>query len=199
MAGDGAILAATAAAVYGVALLRLSWGLPRRSTSLNAVAWLLLGGAAVLGALGAGAWGMAVTMLVATGTAALVLVHSALEPSRALRRSSTTAAAAAAAATTGATTARPGNWPHGLATFLIAGPLALAAAVLVALAIRSLALLWPVAEADGNVIVLALVPLVWPLLAFAVLMTEGRRPQLAMLAGTASIAALALFLTGFHA
>ena len=197
MAGDGAILAATAAAVYGVALLRLSWGLPRRSTSLNAVAWLLLGGAAVLGALGAGAWGMAVTMLVATGTAALVLVHIALEPSRALRRSSTTAAAAAA--TTGAMTARSGNWPHALATFLITGPLALAAAVLVALAIRSLALLWPVAEADGNVIVLALVPLVWPLLAFAVLMTEGRRPQLAMLAGTASIAALALFLTGFHA
>ena len=64
------------------------------------------------------------------------------------------------------------------------------------IAARSLAIRWPVAEADANVMVLALVPLIWPLLAFAVLMVCDRRRQIAMLVAGLAAASLPLLAMG---
>lgn len=192
MAGDAAMLAGAGAALAGIAALRLSWSRPRRSARLNALAWLMLGGAGVLGWTAAGAWGLAVIMLVATGAACLLLAHAAFERPRMVRRASAAMRTAAGTAPRGGW----GRWGRGLLTFALTGPLALAVSVAVALALRLVALRWPVAEADGNVMVLGLVPLVWPLLTFAMLMAERRRTQLAMLAVPLAAAMLPLLLMG---
>lgn len=192
MAGDAAMLAGAGAALAGIAVLRLSWGRPRRSTRLNALAWLALGGAAVLGWIAAGAWGLAVVMLVATGAACLLLAHAAFEQPRMLRRAKAAPRGQAGTAPRGAWR----RWGRGWLTFALTGPLALLVSVAIALALRLLALRWPVAEADGNVMVLGLVPLVWPLLTCAMLMAERRRTQLAMLAVPLAAAMVPLLLMG---
>lgn len=189
MGGDAAMLAGAGAALAGIAVLRLSWGRQERSARLNVLAWLLLGGAAVLGWIAAGAWGLAVAMLVATGAACLLLAHAAFEQPRMVRRAKRAVRAEAGAAPRGA-------WGRGLLTFALTGPLALAVSVALVLALRLLALRWPVAEANGNVMVLALVPLVWALLTFAMLMAEQRRTQIAMLALPLAGAMLPLLLMG---
>lgn len=171
---DGTLWLGCALAAAGVAVLRLSWGRPRRDRTLNALGWAGLAGGALLAGLAEGAWGVAVATLVATGAACLLLGHAGFEKPRAVRRFAIAPRVAAPAA-------QAGRWTRGLLTFVLTGPLALAVAVAVALAMRAAAMRWPVAEADGNVMVLALVPLVWPLLTFAMLMTERRRAQLAML------------------
>ncbi|MBL4896794.1 MAG: hypothetical protein JKY75_07990, partial [Erythrobacter sp.] len=58
------------------------------------------------------------------------------------------------------------------------------------------AMRWPVAEADGNVMVLGLVPLVWPLLTFAMLMCKKRISQIAMLAIPLTLSLVPLILLG---
>ena len=78
-----------------------------------------------------------------------------------------------------------------LATFAIAGPLALVVSVLFALAARLALIAAGAGEANGNVAVLGLVPLVWPILAFVLLITQTRGKQL-LLTSAVAIAALAL-------
>ncbi|WP_370190692.1 hypothetical protein [Qipengyuania sp.] len=186
---DGTLWLGCALAAGGVAVLRLSWGRPHRDRGLNALGWAGIAGGTLLAGLSEGAWGVAVAVLCATSAAALLLAHSAVEKPRAARRSAPTVRIAASAA-------RPARPIHGLTTFVLGGPLALAVAVVLALAIRVAAMRWPVAEADGNVMVLALVPLLWPLLAFAMLMTERRRAQFAMLLVPLAGAAVPLLLLG---
>ena len=84
----------------------------------------------------------------------------------------------------------------GLLTFAITGPLALAVSMLVALAVRSLIVGAGGAEADGNVAVLATVPIVWPVLAFALLMMAGRKAQLGWVMGLAVLSDPFVFLQG---
>ena len=189
MPGDAAMLAGAGAGVAGVAVLRLSWARARRSMPLNALAWALLGAGTVLGWIAAGAWGLSVMALAATGAACLLLAHAAFEPPRMVRRSRPVARAEAVAAPRG-------RWGRGLLTFALTGPLALAVSVALVLALRLLALRWPVAEANGNVLVLALVPLVWPLLTFTMLMSRRRRTQIAMLALPLAAALPPLLLMG---
>lgn len=83
-----------------------------------------------------------------------------------------------------------------LLTFLIAGPLALGAALALTLAARGVLLLSGGAEADGNAAGLALLPLIWPLLALALLMIEGRARQLRWVMGLTAAALALTFLTG---
>lgn len=188
MAGDGLLIAGCLLAVAGVAVLRLSWSRPRRSVALNAVGWAGLAGASVLAGLAEGAWGVAVAAACATAVACAMLALAATERPRPARRK--------AASAISANTAAPGSWRRGAVTFLLAGPAALAVAVALALAARKVAVGWPLAEADANVMVLALVPLAWPLLTFAMLMVAERRMQLAMLALPLAFSLLPLLAMG---
>ncbi|MBX7482779.1 hypothetical protein [Qipengyuania qiaonensis] len=188
MAGDAVMLSGAGAAILGVAVLRHSWGRSVRSVPLNTAGWLLLAIGAISGWAAAGAWGLAVAALVATGTACLALALAAFDRPKHARRIRN--------GQNGTVSATPGGWRRGLLTFVLTGPLALAVSVAVALAARTLAISWPLAEADGNVMVLGLVPLVWPLLACAMLMNTTRRPQIALLAVPLALALLPLVVLG---
>ena len=188
MPGDAMLWLGCALTSGGVAILRLSWSRSGRSARLNTLAWGMLAGGSLLAGMAEGAWGVALAALFAMGTAALFLARAALEQPRSYRR--------AAAAPKAAAPIDRGDWRHGMVTFVLAGPAALAVAVVAALAARSLAIRWPVAEADANVMVLALVPLIWPLLAFAVLMIWDRRRQIAMLTAGFAAAPLPLLTLG---
>ncbi|UYH54307.1 hypothetical protein N6L26_09605 [Qipengyuania sp. SS22] len=188
MAGDGALWLGCALAAAGVAGLRLSWGRRGKSPQLYMLGWAALAAGCIAAGMASGAWGVAVAALVATAMACLVLTHAAFEQPRTPRRAAEPESAAAASA--------PGTLSRGVITFALTGPVALAVAVVLALGMRTVALAWPVAEADANVMVLALVPLFWPLLAFAMLMAENRRPQIAMLAVPLIAASLPLLALG---
>jgi len=188
MSGDGALWLGCVLAAAGVAGLRLSWGRKGKSPRLNAGSWAALAAGCIAAGMASGAWGVALAALTATALACLLLTHAAFERPRMPRRTAEPEIAAAASA--------PGDWHRGVITFVLTGPLALAVAVVLALGIRAVALDWPVAEADANVMVLALVPLFWPLLAFAMMMAESRRPQIAMLVVPLIAASLPLLAMG---
>ena len=189
MEGNAPIWIAAALAIAGVAVLRLSWGKPQRSTVLNIAGWVTLLAALVAGDSAAGEWGVAVTALVATFAACVALAFAAAKPARKAR----------------AKTMRTTHWGSsegaaaqrsGWVTFVIAGPLALVASLLLALAIRALILLAGGAEADGNVAVLATVPVAWPVLTFTLLMMTHRARQFAWVAGIAALSVPFLLLQG---
>ena len=188
MAGDVLILVSAGSAILGIAILRYSWRRTGRSVPLNIAGWLLLAIGAVGGWSGAGAWGLTVIMLVGTAAACIALIPGAFEMPKASRR--------ARAAANGASGAEAGDWRRGLMTFALTGPAALVVTIAIALAARDLAMRWPVAEADGNVMVLGLVPLVWPLLTFAMLMCTKRTSQIAMLAIPLTLSLVPLILLG---
>ena len=185
MVSPGLIWLAGALAVTGIALLRMSWGRPGRASGLNALGWAALAIGVVIGGAVAGAWGIAVTSLFAVGTAIAILAIAVFEhprrqrPARPLRETE---------ALNGVGGTRIGQ---ALATFAIAGPLALVVSVLFALAARLALIAAGAGEANGNVAVLGLVPLVWPILAFVLLITQTRGKQL-LLTSAVAIAALAL-------
>lgn len=176
-------------AIAGVALLRLSWGRPQRSTALNVGGWAVLVAALAVGDQTEGEWGVAVTVLVATGAAFAVLVVAARKPARKSRAK--TIRTNYRGSSEMASPARSG-W----LTLAIAGPLALIASLLLALAVRALIIGAGGAEADGNVAVLATVPIAWPTLSFALLMMSHRRTQFAWVLGVAVVSAPFLLLQG---
>lgn len=192
MVGDTPIWIAATLAMAGVAVLRLSWGKPQRSTILNIAGWVTLLAALVVGDSAAGEWGVAVTALVATFAACVALAFAALEPARKARAK---AIRTSHRGSSEVAVARRSGW----VTFVIAGPLALVASLLLALAIRALILMAGGAEADGNVAVLATVPVAWPVLCFALLMMTQRARQFAWVAGIAALSAPFLLLQGGHA
>ena len=190
MAGGGLMWLAAALAVAGILLLRASWARPVRSTPLNLCAWLALLAAAIIGGVEAGAWGMAVTALVATGAAMLLLAKAVFEQPRWKRPAKQPREVDGS-----------GNDPktglsRGIVTFLLAGPIALAVSTLFALAARIALIATGASEADGNVAVLATVPVAWPILSFALLMMTHRAPQFACVAGIAALSAPFLLLQG---
>lgn len=189
MAGDGLIWLSAALAVAGVAVLRVSWGRAKRSTPLNIAGWAALAGALVVADRAAGEWGVTVAVLIATGAAFIALAFAAVKPVRKVR------------ARTVRTSHQGVDEVHfrpcsGLLTFAITGPLALVTSILVALAVRALIVGAGGAEADGNVAVLAAVPIVWPILTFALLMMSGRKSQLGWALGLAVLSAPFVFLQG---
>lgn len=166
----------SAAAVAAILLLRRAWGLPRRSAAQNGAAWALLLVAVALGLAGNGAWGAAIVSLFAMGTAALLLAHAAATARAGKARASDRKAHILPEA------GEPRRIGRRLATFAITVPLALIASLLVALGARALAALAGWADADSNALALLLLPLVWGLLAFLLLMLQSRRAQFAWLA-----------------
>ena len=137
----------------------------------------------------AGEWGIAVTVLVIGAAALAALAVAACKPvNRGPRKAPRTAHR-------GANEIKPRS-RSGLLTFTVAGPLALGASLLFALAIRALILFGGGAEADANVAVLATVPIAWPVLAFALLMMSRRADQFAWVLGIAALAAPFLMFQG---
>ena len=189
MAGDALMWAAAAFAVAGVAVLRVSWGKPKRSTPLNIAGWAALAAALVVADRAAGEWGITVAILVATGAAFVALAIAGAKPVRKARARTVRTSHQG----TDEMKSRPRS---GLLTFAITGPLALAVSMLVALAVRALIVGAGGAEADGNVSVLATVPIVWPVLAFALLMMSARKAQLGWVMGLAVLSAPFVFLQG---
>ena len=189
MAGDALIWLSAALAVAGVAVLRVSWGKAKRSTPLNIAGWAALAAALVVADRAAGEWGITVAILVATGAAFVALAIAGAKPVRKARARTVRTSHQG----TDEMKSRPRS---GLLTFAITGPLALAVSMLVALAVRSLIVGAGGAEADGNVAVLATVPIVWPVLAFALLMMAGRKAQLGWVMGLAVLSAPFVFLQG---
>lgn len=189
MGSDALIWLSAALAIAGVAVLRISWGRPARSLPLNLAGWGALLAALVAGNLGAGEWGVTVAVLVATFTAFVVLASAAAKPARKVRAK---AVRTSHRGSDEISAARRSGW----LTFAIAGPLALGSSVLLALAVRVLILGAGGAEADGNVAVLATVPLAWPILSFALLMMSRRASQFGWVVGVAAVSAPFLLLQG---
>ena len=169
------VWAGAAAAVLGVLLLRRAWGLPRRSAALNGAAWALLLVGAALGIAGNGAWGAAMVSLFGMGMAALFLAQAAAASRPGKTRASDRKAHMLPAK------GEPRRIGRRLLTFLVTVPLAMLVSLLAALAARALAGLGGWAEADGNGLTLLLLPLLWGILAFALLMMPRRRTQFACL------------------
>jgi len=182
---------AAVGAVAAVLLLRYAWSRPRRSVPLNGAAWTLLVIALSLGAGAAGAWGMAVTSVVATTVALLCLAQAAITAPPGKSRS--------------ASNRRANMLPQGdepkrigrrIVTFLIAVPGAFIATLIISVASRGLTgpLGW--AEADANVLPLFLAPVVWSILVTLLLIWPRRRTQYMLLAVPSIIGGLILALTG---
>lgn len=184
----------TCLAITGIGVLRLSWGRATRSSELNLTGWSLLGLAIICGGAGAGAWGVSVVSLGAMTAAGALLLVAASQPS-ARRRSAKRILRNQNGEIAGG---RMSKWGAGV-TFLVAGPLCLLASLALALAIRELILIGGGAEANGNVAVLGVVPLVWPVLAYAVMMMQRRSYQLALIAGVAAISVPLLLSQGMTA
>ncbi|GGC44521.1 hypothetical protein GCM10011371_34920 [Novosphingobium marinum] len=189
MESDAPIWIAAALAVASVALLRLSWGKPHRSTALNFGGWGALLAALVVGGSAAGEWGVAVTVLVATFVASLVLAFAATRPARKAQAKTVRTSHQSSEKVSPA-------WRSGWTTFTITGPLALIASVSLALAVRALIVMAGGKEADANVAVLATVPIAWPVLSFALLMMSRRARQFAWVFGIAALSAPFLSLQG---
>ena len=149
------VWAGAVAAVLGVLLLRRAWGLPRRSAAMNGAAWALL--------------------LFGMGMAALFLAQAAAASRPGKTRASDRKAHMLPAK------GEPRHVGRRLLTFLVTVPLAMLVSLLAALAARALAGLGGWAEADGNGLTLLLLPLLWGILAFALLMMPRRRTQFAWL------------------
>ncbi|WP_432770754.1 MAG: hypothetical protein HEQ22_08505 [Sphingopyxis sp.] len=185
-------LAGTAAIVVAVLLLRRAWGLPRQSAARNGIAWALLLAGVALALAGDGAWGLAVAALGGMTAAALLLAHAGWTSPRGKARASERKAHMLPAP------GEPRQIGRRLLTFLLTVPLAYATASLVALAARALATLAGWSDANGNAAALLLLPLVWGILAFWLLMLPHRRAQCAWLLLPA-VASLGLIWIGGNA
>lgn len=183
------VTAGAAATAGGVLLLRAAWGRERRDARANGMAWAVLAAGMLLAAAGNGAWGIAVTSLAAMMMAAVCLGRAAY------------------ASTPGRGTAsqrRVHMLPEGreplhlgrrLLTFLFTVPLAFIAAVLAGLALRAAAGAFGWYDADGNVLTLMAVPLIWAILS-TILLIEPRRGRQALWLAIPALAGGAAILLG---
>ncbi|MHA6768533.1 hypothetical protein [Sphingobium ummariense] len=184
---DVMIGAGAAAAAAGVLVLRLSWARARRSAGLNAVGWLLILAGISAGMVAAGAWGVAVVAIIAMGTAAVLLGHAALTSPPGRSRPSERRAHMLPGK------GEPLHLGQRVLTFLLAVPGAMLSALLVALAARAGAGAADWHEANGNALALFLLPTLWGVFAFLLLMLR-RRGQLLLLALPAAASAAILWL-----
>jgi len=169
-----------AAIVAAVLQLRRAWGLPRRSAVQNATAWALMLAGAVLALAGEGAWGLAVASLGGMTAAALLIAHAGWTSPRGKARASERRVHMLPGS------GEPRHIGRRLTTFLFIVPLGFAASLLAVLGARALAGMAGWSDADGNAMTFLLLPLLWALLAFWLLMRPSRREQLAWLAAPAA-------------
>ncbi len=176
MVENALLIVGTVGAIAAIALLRLSWSRPRRSTTLNALGWFLIAASLAAGWAGAGAWGMSVIALWAMGAAFVALAVAAWRSPPARRKASSDRA--------GMLPEAGESWHFGrrCATFLLVVLAGMIAAIALAIATRWAALLIGAVEADANVLALFVAPLGWTILTFLILMADSRRGQLGYLA-----------------
>jgi hypothetical protein len=177
LCGGGAVLS-----------LRLAWGLPMRSARRNGMGWGLLLAGLGLGATGAGAWGVAAVTITATATAFLCLAYAGL------RARPGKAVASNRRAHMLPEQREPLRIGGRLLSFVLIVPLAMLVALLAGLALRAGAVRLGAGEADGNILSLFGMPLIWALLVSALLLWPRRRRQWAVLGVPALLSALMLFL-----
>lgn len=182
-------LAGAATVVAAVLQLRRAWSLPRRSAAANGVGWALMLVGPALALAGDGAWGLAVASLCGMAAAALLLAHAGWTAPRGKGRASDRKAHMLPEK------GEPRALGRRLLTFLLTVPLAFAAALLAALGARALAGMAGWSDADGNAMALLLLPLLWGILAFWLLMLPRRRSQYTLLAFPAA-AGLGLIFVG---
>lgn len=179
-----------AGTVAAVLQLRRAWGLPRRSAAANGLGWALLLVGAAFALAGDGAWGLAAASLAGMAAAALLLAHAGWTAPKGKGRASDRKAHMLPEA------GEPRALGRRLLTFLLTVPLAFAAALLAALGVRALAGLAGWSDADGNAMTLLLVPLLWGILAFWLLMLPRRRSQWTLLAIPAAAGLGLIFIGG---
>ena len=183
-------LAGAAATVAAVLQLRRAWSLPRRSAMQNGIGWALMLVGAALALAGEGAWGLAVASLCGMAAAALLLAHAGWTAPKGKGRASDRKAHMLPEK------GEPRALGRRLLTFLLTVPLAFAASLLAALGVRALAGLAGWSDADGNAMTLLLLPLLWGILAFWLLMLPHRRAQFAWLAIPAATGLGLIFIGG---
>lgn len=179
-----------AAIIAAVLQLRRAWGLSRRSVLANGMGWALMLLGSLLALAGDGAWGLAVASLFGMACAALLLAHAAWTSPRGKARASERKAHALPER------GEPRQIGRRLLTFLLTTPLAFAASLLAALGARALFAMAGLSDADGNAIALLLLPLLWGILAFWLLMLPTRRAQSICLAVPAAVGLILIFAGG---
>lgn len=183
-------LAGATAIVAAVLQLRRAWGLPRRSAAANGIGWGLLLVGAVMALAGDGAWGLAVASLAGMTSAAILLAHAGWTAPKGKGRASDRKAHMLPEQ------GEPSHLGRRLLTFLITVPLAFAVSLLAALGARALAGMAGWSDADGNAMALLLLPLLWGILAFWLLMLPRRRAQWTCLAVPATVGLSLIFIGG---
>jgi hypothetical protein len=179
-----------AGTIAAVLQLRRAWGRPRRSAAANGIGWALLLVGVAFALAGDGAWGLAVASLAGMTAAALLLAHAGWTAPKGKGRASDRKAHMLPEQ------GEPLALGRRLLTFLLTVPLAFAASLLAALGARALAGMAGWSDADGNAMTLLLVPLLWGILAFWLLMLPRRRSQFAWLAVPAATGLGLIFIGG---
>jgi len=180
---------AAAIGVAGIGVLRFAWSKRKRSIPLNTAGWALLALAAIGGGAAEGAWGVSVVSLFAMGAAALALAHAAA--------TSPQGKGSASVRRVRMLPEMGGKLHLGrrVVTFLLVAIAGLAVSVGLGVALRGLAGIAGMSEANSNVAAFFAVPVLWALLSFFLLMLERRRGQILLLLACC-IPILPLFLTG---
>lgn len=184
------VAAGAAAATGGILLLRTAWGGERRDAHANGRAWAVLALGVLLAAAGHGAWGVAMASLAAMAAATACLGRAAYT---------------AAPGRGGASQRRAHMMPQGrepwhlgrrTLTFLFTVPLGLIAALLAGLALRAAAGMAGWHDADGNVLALMAVPVIWAILSTILLIEPSRARQSLWLAAPALAGGVAIISGG---
>ena len=176
--GEGLLWLGAIAAIGGGGVLRWSWARKSRSSSANSAGWSLLLAACAASAVAAGAWGVTVVSLVGMTLAAILLGWAAATSPAG--RSKPADRRVRMLPEEGASLRLGGR----LLTFALVVLAGLAASLALGIALRIAALGIGWSEADANATALIAVPLVWAVLATALLMLDNRRSQLILLAAT---------------
>ena len=167
----GLVWLAAAVALVGVALLRWSWSRKRRSAALNAAGWAAFALAMVVAGMEAGAWGVSVASMAAMGGALLLLATAAATSPPGRERITERRARILPDA------GEPLHLGRRVLTFaeVVIGGLAASIALGVTLQISTRLIGW--SEANANAAALLVVPLVWGILACALLMQDRHRTR----------------------
>ncbi|WP_066560154.1 hypothetical protein [Croceicoccus bisphenolivorans] len=168
---DWLLWTAAASAIAGVGVLRWAWARPQRSRALNATGWGMLALAAAMAGAAAGAWGLAVAALAGMVAAHALLAIAAWRSPQSSGRASNRRAGMLPQ--NGETLRLGGR----LITFVLSVPAGALAALCITVALRAVAQMAGVGEADANVLALFAMPVAWAVLAIIIVMAANRRKQ----------------------
>lgn len=172
MSGDALVMAAISCMGAGVAMLRWAWQLSKRSIAANSIAWSMIAAGCILGWAGEGAWGASLAVLSGMTVAGILLMVAALR--------SPAGKAVASNRRVGMLPERgePLRLWRRIYTFVIVALLAGLASISVAILINAMGIMAGMEAADRTATALLLMPLVWAVLAFVLLMQATRKKQI---------------------